>query len=180
MLRSPSHLRASGEAFGWIAFAVVLWAITYSFHETSVAYRLGTASWPRAVLVLLVFCAVVQWLLTIRAPAPAPVPAQPLPAAQPNSERTRVEVWSQLAMFVLPLVYAWLLPRSGFFATTPLFVGILLWLLGERRWWRLVCAAASIWCITLLLFSVLLYVPLPTGNWPVFYDFSNRLLSWLH
>lgn len=168
-LAGRARLRATGEALLWIVFGAVLWALTNHFDEATSAYRLGTASWPRAVLVLLFVCAGLQWLAALRSPEPtAPAAAKD----QPDGGSL-----SLLAIFVLPLAYAWLLPLAGFFATTPVFLALLLWLLGERVWWRLGLAAILIWAIVVLIFSALLYVPLPTGNWPGFYDFSNFVLA---
>lgn len=165
-----AHLvRTSAEALAWITFGAVLWVLTYRFGEASDAYRLGTASWPRAVLILLFICAALQWLDTIRKP-----PAES--ASTPRDEKAGLSL-PLLAIFALPLIYAWLLPRTGFFATTPIFAAALFWLLGEHVWWRLVVATVTLWVGLLLVFSVLLYVPLPTGNWPGFYDFSNFILS---
>lgn len=165
------RLRATGEALAWIAFGAVLWALTYSFDEASSAYRLGTTSWPRAVLVLLFACAVSQWLGALRkAPSTPPAPEQEQSSASGLS-------LSLFGVFGLPLVYAWLLPRTGFFATTPVFAALFFWLLGERVLWRLIVATATLCTVVLLVFSILLYVPLPTGNWPGFYDFSNFVLA---
>lgn len=166
---SRAKLRATVEAFAWLTLGAVLWWLSVDFQEPSSAYRLGAASWPRAILVLAFFFATMQWLGAMRR---SPI------AQQPVLESSTVEVSVVLiAIFALPLIYAWLLPRSGFFATTPLFSALYFWLLGERNWWRLTVATVALWAFLLLVFSALLYVPLPTGNWPGFYDFSNLVLA---
>ena len=44
-------------------------------------------------------------------------------------------VWplSSIGIFLIPLVYAWLLPRTGFYLTTPFFLIAYLLHVGERR-----------------------------------------------
>ena len=171
ILHGRTNRRAAVEALAWIAFGAFLWVMTFDFDTASNAYLLGTASWPRAVLVLLFLCAGLQWVQTIRK-----APAVPETEAAPESASSGITL-SLLGVFGLPLLYVWLLPWTGFFATTPLFTAIYFWLLGERVWWRLALATVTLWVVLLLVFTTLLYVPLPTGNWPGFYEFSNFILS---
>ena len=44
----------------------------------------------------------------------------------------------------------------------------------------MLATTAGLYLGSLAIFSKLLFVPLPTGNWPGFYDFSNWLLEILH
>jgi hypothetical protein len=48
--------------------------------------------------------------------------------------------------------------------------------LGMESWRVIFTTTIVAYSLLLLLFSKLLYIPLPTGNWPGFYDFSNWLL----
>ncbi|MEM9442992.1 MAG: tripartite tricarboxylate transporter TctB family protein, partial [Pseudomonadota bacterium] len=78
--------------------------------------------------------------------------------------------------FVIPLIYAWLLPRTGFYLTTPVFLIVFLLYVGERRWYVVVLTTAIITALVFLIFAKLFYVALPVGNWPGFYDVNNWLL----
>lgn len=85
-----------------------------------------------------------------------------------------------LSTFGLPFVYLALLPRTGYFATTPLFLVAYMLVFRERSLKYMLATAALLYLGSLAIFSKLLFVPLPTGNWPGFYDFSNWLLKILN
>ncbi|MGI9435081.1 MAG: tripartite tricarboxylate transporter TctB family protein, partial [Geminicoccaceae bacterium] len=82
-----------------------------------------------------------------------------------------------LGLFLIPLVYAWLLPRTGFYLTTPLFLITYLLYVGERRWLVILGATIVIFAVVNLIFTKLFYVALPVGNWPGFYDVNNWFLT---
>ena len=81
-----------------------------------------------------------------------------------------------IATFTLPFLYLYLLPRTGYFATTPLFLVAYMLAFREHSLKYMLATAVLLYAGSLAIFSKLLFVPLPTGNWPGFYDFSNRLL----
>lgn len=85
-----------------------------------------------------------------------------------------------LSTFGLPFVYLALLPRTGYFVTTPLFLVACMLVFRERSLKYMLATAALLYLGSLAIFSKLLFVPLPTGNWPGFYDFSNWLLKILN
>ena len=85
-----------------------------------------------------------------------------------------------VATFTLPLLYLVALPRTGYFVTTPLFLIAYMLAFRERNLKYMLATAAGLYAGSLAIFSKLLFVPLPTGNWPGFYDFSNWLLEILH
>ena len=75
----------------------------------------------------------------------------------------------------MPLAYACLIPRAGFYATTPVFVALYLLLLGERRPLVLVGVSLLVFALVSLVFVMLFYTALPTGTWPGFYELQQRL-----
>lgn len=81
-----------------------------------------------------------------------------------------------IATFTLPFLYLFLLPRTGYFATTPLFLVAYMLVFREHSLKYMLATAVLLYAGSLAIFSKLLFVPLPTGNWPGFYDFSNWLL----
>ena len=85
-----------------------------------------------------------------------------------------------VATFTLPLLYLVALPRTGYFVTTPLFLIAYMLAFRERNLKYMLATTAGLYAGSLAIFSKLLFVPLPTGNWPGFYDFSNWLLEILH
>ena len=113
------------------------------------------------------------------APPDAPdVPDAPdAPGAAYSGLDARLRI---VATFTLPLLYLVALPRTGYFVTTPLFLVAYMLAFRERNLKYMLATTAGLYAGSLAIFSKLLFVPLPTGNWPGFYDFSNWLLEILH
>ena len=99
------------------------------------------------------------------------------PAAAYSGLDARLRI---VATFTLPLLYLVALPRTGYFVTTPLFLVAYMLAFRERNLKYMLATTAGLYVGSLAIFSKLLFVPLPTGNWPGFYDFSNWLLEILH
>ena len=97
-----------------------------------------------------------------------------------ETQRGRAARFRILSTFGLPFVYLVLLPRTGYFVTTPLFLVAYMLVFRERSLKYMLATAALLYLGSLAIFSKLLFVPLPTGNWPGFYDFSNWLLKILN
>jgi hypothetical protein len=106
----------------------------------------------------------------------APVPDDPAVEDSGQDLKGPAAVLRIGGTFIWPLVYLWLLPRTGYYATTPFFIAGYMLIFGQRRWRRILAVTAGIYAALLLVFTKLLFVPLPTGNWPLFYDFSNAFL----
>lgn len=164
------------ELAAWMLLLLGVFALTFKFDEPLQVYRFGASGWPRVIIILLIIGAITQFVLGVR-------------ERRHRDETAEITgYWSRLkeaglglnlrllAMFGLPLLYVFLLPRTGFYFTTPFFLSGYMLLLGERRWRHLVGTSLAIYGLMLLVFGRLLFVPLPTGNWPGFYDFSNWLL----
>lgn len=80
-------------------------------------------------------------------------------------------------MLALPILFAALLEDMGFYASAPLFIVGVMFLMGERRPQWMAIITALVMGILILLFVAVLYVGLPTGNVHPFYDFSHWLVS---
>ena len=187
----------AAEAGAWLALAAGMWVYSYRFDGEFPAYLWGPVSWPRAVLAAIVVLALAQLVLrTVLAPRSLGDSAErnhgrtengPVPGEAPDGSREAGEERSEarggadarlriVATFTLPLLYLFLLPRTGYFATTPLFLMAYMLAFREHSLKYMLATAALLYAGSLAIFSKLLFVPLPTGNWPGFYDFSNRLL----
>jgi len=173
MRGSPAVRAASVEAGVWLALAAITYGLTRQFDEPLSVYRFGAASWPRVLIVLMVVVALCQLgsrLEWFRRPLTARRPE----AAAPVAGGVHLK---RLATFALPVLYVFLLPRAGYYAVTPFFLAAYMLLLGERRLRHLVGTMLLVYALVLLAFTKLFFVPLPTGVWPGFYDFSNWFLS---
>lgn len=151
----------------WLALGLTAFALTFQFSAELGSYRWGAASWPRAIIVILLVFAVAQFVLSLRLQ----------PAEEETGERSGIWVRADhlqlLFIFALPLIYIALLPKTGFYIATPIFLIAFMRLLGERRWRYLLGVTLFIYILVNLVFTKLFYVALPTGTWPGFYDFSN-------
>jgi putative tricarboxylic transport membrane protein len=64
---------------------------------------------------------------------------------------------------VLTFGYLFVVERIGFFITTFSYMLLFAWVLGERRWLRLLLFAVLVPVVAYTLFSTTLHVPLPLG-----------------
>ncbi len=173
--------RIFGELGLWLGLALIAFALTFGFAGEVGTYAWGAASWPRGVILLMALMALAQFAIRLRGMRARHGAAMERGAADPDSPAgvlprdaiARVKLAGALG---LPLVYVYLLPFTGFYATTPFFLAAYLALLGERRPLTLIGAPLVIYAVINLVFTRLFYVALPTGNWPGFYDFSNWFL----
>lgn len=170
------------ETLAWLACIAALWVASSGFAGAHEQYVWGAAAWPRAVLLLAAFAVLGQWFSRRRSrngrasreqDAQHPPDLAGRPATPPVSP-TRLA-----ATFALPLVYTQALSWAGFFIATPVFLGVYMAVFGVRRWQHLL-GTNLVFCIGVAtLFSRLLYVPLPVGELPLFYDVSHFLLALL-
>jgi hypothetical protein len=171
-----SQIRPLVELAIWLALVIGMWIYSYTFDRELRSYAFSPVAWPRAVLAFIAFSAVLAWAAerkqsqTVDDRAVANTDCLPLSPSKIGSAARLLGALS------LPLAYVWLLPRAGYFAVTPFFLAAYMWLLGLANWRLIGGLSLAIYAVMLILFSKLLYVPLPTGNWPGFYDFSNWVL----
>jgi hypothetical protein len=161
----------------WLTVAAGMWAYSYAFDKELSTYALGPVWWPRIIIILITLAAIGAFAADWRArrlqhaSSHGASTSADTPDVMDSNARMRVA-----AALIVPLVYVWLLPLAGYFATTPIFLATYMYVLGINRWRTILIVTAATYLMLLLLFSKLLYIPLPTGNWPGFYDFSNWLL----
>lgn len=161
------------ETAAWIVFAIGAYAMTYQFDRPLEIYEFGASGWPRVVLVLILIAALCQAVDYRRKHLRGEVTEVEEVAKE---HRTRGD-WTRLALLLgTPVVYALILPFTGFYVTTPFFVVAFLLIVGERRWGHILGITAFIYLFLLIVFTKLLYVGLPVGYVQPFYDISNALL----
>jgi putative tricarboxylic transport membrane protein len=165
------------EAGLWLVIGVGAYAMTFQFDEPIPGYRLGATAWPRAIILGMLAVAILQFGLAMRKASAAKRPAAEKPAQLKRETLEAKPGLKVVLAFVLPLFYLLLLPRTGYYLTTPVFLMAYLFLLGERRWIRIVQVTAIIYAVMIVVFTTVFYVPLPVGYWPVFYDANNWLLE---
>jgi len=173
-MTSRERLSIAIELSLWLVVAAFAYALSFDFADEQGTYAWGAASWPRAVILLIALGALVQAVSRWRA---AQARAQHAQAREEIAWHfDPVAALRVAGMFALPLVYVFMLPRTGFYVTTPLFLAAYLFYLGERRPAALVGVPLIIFALIVLVFVKLFYVALPLGNWELFYEISNWFL----
>jgi len=142
----------------WLALAAITFALTFAFADEVGSYRWGAASWPRGVVLAMAVGAVAQFLLRLRARAGSGFdPAASLRLLRAAGSRENLRLAAALG---LPLLYVFLLPWTGFYATTPAFLMAYLYCLGERRGRPLIVVPVVVYGLIILVFGSLFYVAL--------------------
>jgi len=167
------------EVAFWIAFAALAYALTFQFDRDIEMYKFGASGWPRVVILLIVLSAIGQFFHHVRTRRQellgAPLPARP-GLLQRVANYGLGSTARMVIILALPVIYAVLLPYTGYYFTTPIFLGSYLYMSGERRLKWLILVPLAIYVVVTILFTRLLFVSLPVGYWPGFYDFSNWLI----
>ncbi|MEM8550757.1 MAG: tripartite tricarboxylate transporter TctB family protein [Pseudomonadota bacterium] len=151
----------------WLTLAVFFFVYSFEFADPNSPNIISAEVWPR------IFAVVVAIVATIYT-------AEKLSAKVEALERPKITLAGILGFAQLvaaPLVYAYLLPRAGFFVATPLFLVAQLVALGERRPAVIAAVAAGVFALVCIVFTTVFYVALPVGNWPAFYDINNAIVS---
>jgi len=131
-------LLALAVAFGWHA---------RSFRTNFMTDPLGPQAWP---IMLAVFLALLSLYLIVRPERRADWPHS-------------VVLFRQIVLIVALVLYAVVLERLGFLASTVVIVGFMAMLLGAR-WWQAGLTGVLSSALLFLLFNNLLGLPLPLGS----------------
>jgi hypothetical protein len=162
----------------WLLFAGAAFALTFQFDEPLSQYRYGAAGWPRVIIIGIALFGGIQAIWRCLAAQGREHYMGEVEEGPSPSEATGTKVHlKRWATFGMPIVYLFLMPRAGFYAITPFFLAGYMLLLGERRIRILVGTTLLIFALTILIFTTLLFVPLPVGNWPGFYEFNAFFVS---
>lgn len=164
-----------GYAF-WCALAMSGFVLTFGFEGEIANYRYGAGGWPRALFVTMVVAATIQLLVTLRQTARGDA-AEADQGDDKNSGDGPVSLGGlPLRTITVPVIYIAFLVPVGFFVATPPFLAGVMIAMGERRPMHIALVTLLIYTLVILVFIKLLYVPLPIGTWPGFYDIGNWFL----
>ena len=140
-----------------LAVAIVIPICLYVFYESTkwpVPALLGRPFVvPRGVASLLLVAALILLYRALKGRA------FPL-----ESPLVGVDFWRVIGVAVLTFGYLPIVEPLGFTATTFLYMLLFAWVLGERRWPRLILFAILVPLAVYTLFSTALHVPLPRGG----------------
>ena len=169
------------EGLIWITIAGVAFALTYQFNEPLAQYRYGASGWPRTLILAIALFALIQacWSIFISRGKGAveTAEAQVSESTPTRSAAGFLTYLKRIGAFVVPLLFLFLMPRTGFYIVAPFFIAGYMLLLGERRLVHLVGTTLLIYVLSLVIFTKLLYVPLPVGTWPGFYEINSFFVA---
>ena len=168
-----------GELFEvafWLVFAAAAFALTFKFDQDIEIYKYGANGWPRVVIILIALAAIGQLFHDVKARLATGASGEKKAPSEVAARGGREYALRIVAILVTPFIFAFLLDPVGFYVLAPIFIAVLLYISGERRWGRIIGISLFIYALAILFFAKLLFVGLPTGNMHPFYDFSNWLL----
>jgi hypothetical protein len=157
----------------WVGLACTAFALTFGFKGEIANYEYGAAGWPRVLFVGIVIISLAQLFISLHRLKRSPEQTDDKAA---GDDAPASIAGLPVRTIAAPVIYVALMPQVGFFVATPFFLASVMLIMGERRYLRIACVTAAIYAVVLLIFVKLLFVPLPIGNWPGFYDFGNWLL----
>lgn len=158
----------------WTCLAFTAIALTFGFTGEIANYKYGADGWPRVLFSGIIVFSVIQLLVSLHqlSRQRSDIGAKTADDAGTHASIAGLPVKTLAA----PVIYVALLPQVGFFVATPIFLASVMLAMGERRLMLIAAVTAFIYAFVLLVFIKLLFVPLPIGSWPGFYEFGNWLL----
>ena len=165
------------ESLAWFLGAVVAYGLTYQFDEVNPQYDFGPAAWPRVLLIGVMIAAVMLWRLP-RAVRTGGESSEKEKDGEPPPALTRRDNMRRIGIFAVPVIYVFTMDKIGFLLVTPFFLVGYMYLLGYRRWLRLIPLCGAIYCAVVLLFVVLMSTPLPQGV-GFFHSLNGEILNYL-
>jgi len=168
--------RVVWEVLAWAAFIAGAFALSFSFDGPLPYYQPGAAMWPRiiqaamtvAAIVLLVSRFLPQTVLEDQGKAPEYLDEVPKDLAGVS--------WRTVAVFVVPLLWAYAMHKMGFLLVTPVFLVLFTWLMGVTRWRTLLGFGIGFYAVLVVVFYMVIFTPLPMGA-GMFHTINAELLA---
>ena len=182
-----SSRRAVLEWLAWTTIAGVAFLQVGNFNREIADYAFGADGWPLAICAAIVLGATLQLAFRLSreyrsasrqtdGTDDAGLGSSPSGGTGGSSGTARPSL-QFVAIFLLPFVYLFLVPRLGFYVMTPFFIVALLFLMQVRSLVTLVLVTASAYGIALLIFTRFFYVALPVGRIEPFYGINNAVIA---
>ena len=155
--------RVTWEAVGWGLLIVLVFWLSFDFDGPLPHYPPGAAMWPRIVQTGMAIAAIVL-LVSRFLPHTA---RDQISGAAKYLEEVPDDLagisWRTVAVFVLPLVWAYAMHKMGFLLVTPFFLIAFTWLMGVKSWQTLLTFSLGFYALLVLVFYILIFTPLPMG-----------------
>lgn len=166
------------ETLIWLTIVVVFFVYSFEFNQEIEIYKFGATGWPRVILCILLLVTLGNFLHLYKKGSETQHGRVGISDQEEGISYDSIgSVQKLVAILILPFIFSWSLKPVGFYAATPIFIALLILLLGEKRIKWILANTLFIYFLIILLFMVLLNAPLPQGNVSPFYDFSAFMLT---
>ena len=168
------------ETAVWLIMAVTFFAYSYEFDQEIEIYKFNATGWPRTILIFLVVVTLGNFFHLLRHGNIAQLGRVGFSEEDESelNDKSKSSLLKLLTILLTPFVFAYSLKPIGFYSATPIFIVIVILLLGESRVKWILGITLIIYVLLLVLFTLLLNAPLPQGYVTPFYDFSALILKW--
>ena len=167
------------EGAAWSLIVVVFFGYSFEFNQSIEIYKFGATGWPRVILLLLLLVTAGNFFYQFR--YGSAIQKGRVGIAESDESETDYSDPATLlkvaGVLLTPFIFAYLLKPVGMYSGAPVFIALVIYLFGERRWKWILGISLLIYSILLGLFVVVLNAPLPQGNVSPFYDFSGFILK---
>ena len=167
------------EGAAWSLIVVVFFGYSFEFNQSIEIYKFGATGWPRVILLLLLVVTAGNFYYQFR--YGSAIQKGRVGIAENDESETDYSDPATLlkvaGVLLTPFIFAYLLKPVGMYSGAPVFIALVIYLFGERRWKWILGITLLIYAILLGLFVVVLNAPLPQGNVSPFYDFSGFILK---
>ena len=166
------------ETLIWLIIVAVFFVFSFEFDQEIEIYKFGATGWPRVILGLLLLVTLGNFLHLYKKGSGAQLGRIGISDDEEEISYDGIgSVKKLIAILSLPLIFSMSLKPVGFYSATPIFIALLILLLGEKRIKWILSITLFIYFLLILLFMVILNAPLPQGNVSPFYDFSALMLT---
>jgi len=155
--------RVTWEAFAWCVLILGAYFLSLDFDRPLPHYPPGAAFWPHIVQFCMAISAIVL-LVSRFLPQTALDEATQTPDYIEEAPDDLAGItWRTIAVFLIPLVWAYAMHQLGFLIVTPFFLMAFTWLMGVTRWRTLLSFSIGFYLLLLIVFYKLIFTPLPMG-----------------
>jgi hypothetical protein len=167
------------EGAAWSLIVVIFFGFSFEFNQPIEIYKFGATAWPRVILLLLLLVTAGNFYYQFR--YGSATQKGRVGIAETDEVETDYSnpatIFKVASVLLTPFIFAYLLKPVGMYSGAPIFIALVIYLFGERRWKWILGITLLIYAILLGLFVVVLNAPLPQGNVSPFYDFSGFILK---
>jgi hypothetical protein len=166
------------EALFWIAIAGIFFCYTFTFNQPIEIYKFGATGWPRVILLLILLVAFGNLYYNFINGSKVQQDRVGMSDDPDDVSYDSFDTYLKTGfILIIPFLYALSLKPVGFYCATPIFIALIMYAWGERRFKFILGNTVLIYALLLVLFMLALNAPLPQGNISPFYDVSAFLLK---